>query len=134
MKETTILFLGILGLLISSYILYSKSRKKPINCILGDKSCNQVINSEYGKTLGFENSALGLAYFIAITIFGLAGLFNPVYPFPLLVYYCILGASSLASLFSLYLVGVQIMVLKKFCEYCFASTAITIAIFLVLVL
>ena len=128
-----ILVLSFIGFIITYHIWHKKIRKEKLFCVIG-KDCNKVIESEHAETFGIENAVLGMSYY-AFIIF--ASLITIAYPSILSFSYFIiifLIISGLAALFSLYLLGIQLLVLKRFCEYCLTSTAIVISIFIILVI
>jgi len=132
LKELILILLSIAGFAISFHIWNKIHRKKKkLKCIIGDGGCNAVVKSSYGKILGLDNTFLGMFYYAFVFISAVAFLF-----FPLLlnfnqVYLGAIAITGSAALFSFYLLFVQFFVLKKWCEYCSTSAALSIGIFLV---
>lgn len=127
------LILAIFGFAIAYHVWHTKTTKQQLVCIIG-KECNKTIESEHSETLGVENTVLGMLYYSFVIIASLVAI---LYPATLGFTFFSTGflfVVSLAALFSLYLVGVQTFVIKHFCEYCLGSTAIIIAMFVVLVI
>lgn len=95
--------------------------------MLGE-DCNKVIYSRYAITLGVPNTLIGMFYYGALTIsYGfLAALPQFQTPFFLLALRLVTG---LAAFFSVYLIFVQIIMLKEWCEWCLLSTLLSVAIF-----
>jgi len=125
-----IIVLAAAGFLISLRIHRSKKTGEKLVCFIGGgkKSCNEVVESEYSKTLGIPNEVAGMVYYASVFIFALGFVFVPD----------ILGSSFLwaakissgaAFLASMYFVGIQAFVLKKFCEWCLATAVINTLIF-----
>jgi len=127
------LVLSLLGFLIAYYIWHTKTNKKQLVCIHG-KECNKVIESEHSEHFGAENSVLGMIYYVVIIITSLVAIFYPALLNFSLFTIGFLILTGAAAVFSIYLVFVQALVIKHFCEYCFASTAIVIVIFLILLI
>ncbi len=136
MYEPWLLILAIAGILISAYILFKKKQKKPLVCMIGDNKCNEVVTSKFGELFGFDNTILGLIYYGFVAIYSIIVMVNPSFYFgpEAFVYWAKVLSSGGASIFSVYLVYVQLGVLKKICEYCLASAAVTIAIFVLVLL
>ena len=131
-KELILISLSVLGFAISFHIWNKIHRKKKkLRCIIGDGGCNEVVKSGYGKVLGLDNTFLGMFYYLFVFA---SAIIVWIYP-PILGFnyfsFGILGITGFAALFSFYLLFVQFFILKKWCEYCSASAALSIAIFLV---
>jgi len=123
------LILSLIGFAIAFHIWYTKTRNEKLVCYIG-KDCNAVIESEHSEHFGVENATWGMIYFIGIFIISVISLLWPetmMLSFFLTSHLIITGAAALVSL---YLLVLQAFVVKHFCEYCLASTAIIIAIFL----
>ena len=133
MKETYLIILALIGFAASFYIYYSKKNNRKLHCILGE-NCDAVVKSKYGKTFGVENTVPGMLYFILILAYGIAIFLNRNLFKGDIIYYAIVSASVGSVLFSIYLAGVQAFVLKKWCEYCIASTIASILILMILLL
>ena len=127
--NTILIIAGTIGFLISAYILYSKKTNTPLICP-SSQGCNDVVNSKYGKLFGFENTYIGILFYLIVIAYGTAdrNIFKED-----VVYHSLVGASILSVLFSLYLTSVQAFVLKKWCYYCLASTLVSILILITLV-
>ena len=127
MLPLPLVILGLIGLGITYHIHNSKVSKKKLVCIIGE-TCGEVVESKYGRLLGFPNEIMGFAFYGLFVATGLAGFFKPAIleTFGLWLLIGSLGALG----FSLLLVGVMAFVLKKWCDYCLLSTAVTILIVL----
>ena len=122
-----IILFALAGFLLAGYIAKTKNRGEDIVCPLGH-SCNSVITSRFSKFFGIRVEMIGLVYYLGIFIFYLSSLF--VYIPQTLVFYVLL-ITSLAFVFNLHLLVVQLIVLKKWCTTCLFSSA---ASFLILVM
>ena len=131
MNSIILIIFGSIGLLVTAYILYSKKTNTPMIC--PNTGCNDVVNSKYGKSFGFENTYVGIIFYIMILTCGMLQLSDRNVFKEDIVYYSVVGISIVSVLFSLYLTGVQAFVLKRWCYYCLASTACSIIILITLV-
>ncbi len=128
---------AILGLATSGYLLwkhYGPSRG-PLICPFG-QSCDFVLDSRYGRLLGFRNEILGVTYYLALlALLGFTGsgrtlllaVLGTADPLDLAFY-----LSMPVALASIVLTGIQALVLKNWCSYCLFTNAINIAIFFAL--
>ena len=128
LSQAGILVLGVCGFLVARYIYRHKdNRKDPLVCP-AKFDCETVTHSNYSKILGIPVDLLGMVYYALIS---LAYLFlilsNGSVPIPLSGF--VASLSFAAFLFSLYLIGVQIFILKKGCSWCIVSTFICFLIF-----
>jgi uncharacterized membrane protein len=125
-----IIILSIAGFFISRHIYRSKKTGIKLVCHIGGgkQSCNEVVESEYGKIFGVPNEAAGMVYYAAVF---LAAVFLWIYPDFLsgAVKAVVLAASGLAFALSAYLTGIQAFILKKICEWCLATALVNTLIF-----
>lgn len=120
MESLAIVVLSFLGLIISFYLLYGQKAKRKVVCLIGH-DCDAVVKSAYGKTFGLENTVLGILFYGGILVIRAFSL-----PIPQLTLTIVAG---LAGLFSIYLIYVQGVILKKWCDYCILSALINWALF-----
>lgn len=87
-------------------------------CILGPgaESCNAVQNSIYGSFLGVKVSYVGFVAFVVLGALYLGG--RPHWRYRENSFELFLFAAALGSLFSLYLLIVQIFILGSICSTC----------------
>ncbi len=135
MEHLWLLPLSIFGFVLAAYILYKKRHAERLVCVIGT-DCNKVINSKYGNIFGVDNTAVGIAYYGSIFLFEIAqlillkvGWLSAEWLFPL--YLLKMAVSGIAAIFSLYLIFVQLAIIKEWCEYCLVSSLISLTIFLV---
>lgn len=116
--------LSLAGTILSLYLLYKKRSGQKMVCIVGD-DCSKVLESKYNKTFGVPNELLGVLYYLFVFVLATTSqiIFLPDIFFNLLI---ISGIG--AGLFSIFLVYLQIFVIRELCEYCMASAAFSIAI------
>jgi len=127
-QHTLIITVAILGFLLSSYIRRKRTKQERLICILGE-DCNKVVYSRYAATFGISNEIMGMLYYGAI-----AAIYSVFFVIPELqaqtINFGLKTATLLAAVFSWYLIGVQLLVLKEWCEWCIASSVLSTLIFL----
>lgn len=121
----TIIF-GLIGFVIASIVRSKKVSQRPLVCPFGSR-CDSVIYSKYSKFLGIEVCNFGIVYYgIIILMYGGFILFPSMVP-PLMYTISFL-MTIFAVLFSLYLVVIQLFVIKEWCAWCMASAFFSTAI------
>lgn len=112
------LLLALAGLADTGYLIYRRG-ERPMICPLGE-DCSLVLGSRWANWLGIRNETLGFIFYLIIFILALLGAdFS-------------LGLSlliTLGFLYSLFLTGIQIFVIKNFCSYCLLSALINLLLF-----
>lgn len=124
---TFISFLCILGLLVSFYIYEKKSKKKKLICPTRN-SCDRVVHSSYSKFFGISVENLGITYYIFCGI-----VYNFIFLFDYKIYIILpilFLISVFAFLFSLRLILIQALIIKKWCAWCITSGIISFLIFI----
>jgi uncharacterized membrane protein len=112
-----ILIFALIGFFLSIYLyLYSQNASF---CIAG--GCNNVLNSKFSKTLGINNSLLGIFYFL---VAGILAYFNQE---KILKFISIFGA-----IFAVYLIFIMLFILKEICYYCLIVDFTSVIIFIIL--
>ncbi len=116
------------GLCLCIYIHYHKRMLKPLVCPIG-YHCDTVIHSDYSKFVGIPVELIGILYYSIIILAYLALAMNAGFmaSVPLVLIRILSGA---AFGFSMYLIGVQMFILKQWCSWCLASAALCTGIFL----
>jgi len=125
-------FLALVGLADASYLLYKKLNKEKLVCFLGG-DCDRVSKSKYGYFFGIPNEVFGIAFYVFVLGLFVVSLLSVkmILGVPLLS--LLLFAVILASIVSLYLLGIQAVVLKGWCEWCILSALVNFLIlFLIL--
>ena len=126
-----LLILSAAGFILSAYLYRKKKRSEELKCLRGT-TCNVVIESKYSTIFGIDNTVVGMLYFALVFFLAVVESIYPavvVFPF---IFWGKLLLSGGAAFFSLVLV--QFVILEKWCEYCLTSSAISIAIFLIILL
>lgn len=124
-------YLAILAVLgfINAYFLHwqylrFKKTKKPMFCLIGE-DCAGVIDSRFGTTAGVKNEIMGMIYYcLLLLVLLLSNYFATI-----LFNFAIFVATLVAALFSLYLLYVQAIVLKKLCSWCLIAIFLNTLIF-----
>ena len=122
---TTLIVLGLLGIIDTSYILWKSKKKQPLVCPIGD-DCNVVLESRWNKIFFIRNDVLGLLFYIGVIV----GAILLFFEMDGIVKTLLIFGSGIGVLFSLFLVFVQAKILKKYCFYCLVSSFLTLLIFL----
>ncbi|MFZ2149660.1 MAG: vitamin K epoxide reductase family protein [Minisyncoccia bacterium] len=117
------------GFFVARHIRKHKKRgARPLACP-AKFDCHSVVHSDYSRFFKVPVEVLGMAYYGVIFFVYLATIFAPgIFPNTSSNFFA--GLSAGAFIFSLYLVGVQIFILKKGCLWCFVSAFITTIIFI----
>ena len=129
-SSIALIIISLIGLLLSSYIYYKRTRKQKLVCVIGN-DCDKVIKSKYGRTFILPNDVVGIIYYVIILISSIIFLLFP----HLLTSVIVIGRIFLfgvAASFSVYLAFVQIFILKELCEYCMGANLINVIIFILL--
>lgn len=85
--------------------------------------CMEVVTSKYSKMFGVNNEVIGALYYAAMAVGALLLFVQPplaATAFPWLL----LGAAALSFLASLYLITIQLFVLKHVCTWCMTTAVI----------
>ncbi len=126
--QIVIFVLGLGGFMVAKHIRNHKTKNMLLVCPIRF-DCNTVVNSDYSKFFGLPVEILGMAYYGFVSVSYLFFIFLPSLLPNFLIGFMIL-LSMTALIFSIYLIGVQIFILKKGCSWCFVSAFISILIFI----
>jgi uncharacterized membrane protein len=123
--------LTIIGLLVSIYMTIYKFTNNESMCI-GSSGCSEVNASRYSEINGIPVALLGVVGYAAI----LGLLFIEQRPGFIqengsLLFF---GISLIGFLFTLYLIYLEIALIKAYCPFCLASQAVMIVIFIISVI
>lgn len=123
--------LAIIGLLVSIYMTIYKFTSNEAMCI-GSTGCSEVNASRYSEINGIPVAVLGVVGYAAI----LALLFLEQRPgfFQQNGTMLFFGVSLVGFLFTIYLIYLEIALIKAYCPFCLASQAVMIAIFIISVI
>ncbi|MBI4151360.1 hypothetical protein HY496_00175 [Candidatus Woesearchaeota archaeon] len=120
------LVLSILGFANSLYLVWKHYQKKPLVCPL-NHDCNIVTESRWSSVFGIRNEVLG-AVFFALLLDGVILLFLLPTREATILFLFLMGTGG-SLLFSLFLLYLQIFVIKDYCFYCLLSALITLFLF-----
>ena len=124
--------LAFVGLALSSYIYIHKKSRRRLICPLRS-NCETVIHSDYSRFFGVPVELLGIIYYMFVMIFHFSLVISPGIG-SLAILYSTIILSIIAFLFSLYLISVQIFILRQICTWCLLSATISTLIFVATVL
>ena len=123
--------LAILGLLVSIYMTIYKITSNDSMCI-GSKDCSVVNASRYSELYGVPVAVLGVVGYAAIL--GVLALErNPGF-FKQNASMLFFALSLTGFLFTLYLIFLEVALIKAYCPFCIASQATMILIFILSVI
>lgn len=114
------------GFFISRHI--AKHRNDEHLACHNGKDCSALISGRYSDFLGIKNEKIGMFYYAAIVLFFVVNIFVG---FPELVVWGVIMLAGVSFAFSLYLIVIQLFVVKKWCSLCLGSAGLS---FLILVL
>ena len=127
-SQMFLLVLSLLGFLTSLFIFCKRKYKEKLVCMIG-KDCGKVINSRFSRQFGISNEITGLLYYIAVFISTII-----LVAIPTLVTIPVLWVQAIgigiAALFSLYLIFLQLFIIKELCEYCLIVNVVNILLFI----
>lgn len=129
--QTMIFVLGLCGFMVAHHIHKHKKVKKPLICPIGF-DCNFVVHSGYSEFMHVPLEIFGMLYYALVSVSYLFFIFMPEVMSVVLVNFLLI-MSFIAFLFSVYLIGVQIFILKKGCSWCIVSAFICLLIFILTV-
>jgi uncharacterized membrane protein len=109
-----ILIFSLIGLSFSLYLYLNR----PNSSFCTFSGCNAVLNSKFSKTLGVDNSLLGIFYFLLV---GALTYLNKEKFLKIL--------STAGAIFSFYLIFIMFFILKEICYYCLIVDLSAIIIF-----
>jgi uncharacterized membrane protein len=112
--KIAILIFSLIGFSFSLYLYLNK----PDSSFCNFGGCNSVLTSKFRKTLGVDNSILGIFYFLLV---GALSYLNKEKFSKIL--------SSAGAIFALYLIFVMLFILKEICYYCLIVDLSAIIIF-----
>ena len=136
---TVLMLIALLGLADAAYLLGKRygPYRGPLVCPF-NQTCDLVLESRYGRLLGFRNEIIGLAYYLlvlALLAFAMAGSPLPIALFglsdPLRIAFLI---SIPAFIVSLTLTAIQHFILRNYCSYCLFANLLNALLFIGLAL
>ena len=130
LRQITIV-LAIIGLLVSIYMTIYKVTNNESMCI-GSSGCSEVNASRYSEINGIPVAVLGVVGYATILVLLLLerrpGFFQDNGPMLLF------GVSLIGFLFTLYLIYIEVALIKAYCPFCLTSQAVMTIIFIISVI
>ncbi len=118
--------LALVGVYISRMIFLKKKSSESVVCYIGG-SCDDVLSSKFSKFFGVGIDIFGIIYY---SVLFLGYLYLSIFkPMPEIIFGLFVMA-FIGFSFSLYLVFVQALYLKKWCLNCFSSAINSVIIFI----
>lgn len=124
-----ILIAALIGLAASVYLSFVKLSDTPIYCTPGLGDCDAVNSSQWSELFGIPLALYGVAMYLVILLVIL--LKDKVKYIAQNENYILFGISSFGFFFSLYLLYLELFVIKAICQWCMVS-AISITIIFVI--
>lgn len=104
-----------------AYLHYKPSSSGESFCSFGEHfNCDIVNKSTYSELFGIPVAILGFIAYLLLLIFSVRGLFKDQSKLVPLTYFCVIAG----TIFTLYLTGVEIFVLKALCIFCLIQQVI----------
>ena len=122
-KHDAIIIASLIGFGISLYLAIYHYLGYAIPCTV-THGCEAVLNSKFATILGLPLSVWGLAYFVGIIF---SSLMANHYNIWRKILTALLGIGAIGALL---LLSDQFFILKKICQYCFATDTLIILMFL----
>jgi uncharacterized membrane protein len=129
--EITLVALAIIGLLVSVYMTIYKITSNDSMCI-GSKDCSVVNQSRYAEIYGIPVAVFGILGYAAILAVLLLER-NPGF-FKQNGTMLLFGLSLTGFLFTLYLIFLEIAIIKAYCPFCITSQVAMTFIFILSVI
>ncbi|MBW2965436.1 vitamin K epoxide reductase family protein, partial [Candidatus Woesearchaeota archaeon] len=135
-----ILFLAIVGFLISLYMVWLHYRPSGISfCSINEKfDCAEVAKSSYSSMLGVPVALIGVFGYVAIAVISCFLIFRDVRKYPSLnvrlLNRIVLVLAAGGFLFSVYLTIVQEFLIGVWCVMCISSAIVITAIFILAII
>ncbi|MEX2514830.1 MAG: vitamin K epoxide reductase family protein [Candidatus Paceibacterota bacterium] len=117
---------AVAGFGVAANIWDSKRNNRELACPTGS-DCNAVVNSHYSKFLGVHLEYWGMGYFGILIPTYVTLMFAPAL-FSSSMIWGVVVFSLLAGLFSLYLLFVQGILLRKWCIWCLLAAAMSLTV------
>ena len=116
------------GFWVSKHIHTEKKKSTPLVCPM-NFNCHAVVHSDYSKFFGVPLEILGMIYYTFVTLSYVGLVFLPSI-LPVIFSTALLALSVGAFAFSIYLILVQLFILKEGCFWCFVSAGVSTVIFI----
>ncbi len=121
------LALALGGIITSGYLVWQHyyHQRQPLVCPL-NHDCSKVTESRWSHIFYVRNEVLGLLFYVSMIAAAFMVIFDP----SVQLQRWIQVAAGGGTLFSLFLIYLQIKVIKNYCFYCLISALLTMLLFL----
>ncbi len=130
LKQITVA-LSVMGLLVSIYMTIYKATSNEAMCV-GSSGCSEVNASRYSEVNGIPVAVLGVVGYAAILALLFleerSGFFQEN---GTMIFF---GISLVGFLFTLYLIYVEVALIKAYCPFCLTSQAVMSVLFIISVI
>jgi uncharacterized membrane protein len=127
LRQVTIA-LAIIGLLVSIYMTIYKVTSNESMCI-GSSGCSEVNASRYSEINGIPVAVLGvIGYASILALLFLDNRLSFFQEYGSMIFF---GVSLMGFLFTLYLIYLEVALIKAYCPFCLTSQAVMIVIFII---
>lgn len=130
LKQITVA-LSVIGLLVSIYMTIYKMTSNEAMCV-GSSGCSEVNASRYSEVNGIPVAVLGVVGYAAILALLFleerSGFFQEN---GTMIFF---GVSLVGFLFTLYLIYVEVALIKAYCPFCLTSQAVMSVLFIISVI
>lgn len=109
-----VLIVSLVAFLLCTFSYVDKVRNDSGFCDITGSDCSTVQNSAYGSFLGLDLNILGIVCFSALIILSIMHLIKPRRYSGWLIF----TGSLMAGMFAIYLIVIQVIILKQTCLYC----------------
>ncbi|OHA58851.1 MAG: hypothetical protein A2571_00500 [Candidatus Vogelbacteria bacterium RIFOXYD1_FULL_44_32] len=113
-----ILVVTVIGWVASYYVYRHRKHGQAIECVISS-DCDWIISSSHSSWWGIPNDQIGLAYFSSLTLLTLLDI---IIGGGFYLNILILLIALLAGVYALYLIYIQLHVLKHNCTWCIIPT------------
>lgn len=125
--------LGVLGIIDAGYLTYEHFAHTIPTCTVNRllpffSDCGQVLRSQYSVVFGIPLALLGLIHYVLLTL--IIGFTFTTHNRKFILW--ILIQAGIGTLFSLYLMYLQIFIIKSLCLYCTISALLSFILFFLL--
>jgi len=129
LMHSALFILSVTGFLVAGYIYRQKKKGEALICPIGF-DCAGVVNSKYSNFFGIPLELFGMLYYILMSILYFLLIFLPLGLFPEWFSIFLISAPFFTFLFSLYLLFIQIFILRKGCSWCYFASLVAVLIFI----
>jgi len=120
-----IIGVAVLGFLDALYIYVKKKRNEKLVCVIGS-DCNTVIRSRYAVLFGVDNTVIGMIYYVTVILVLVLAPYLTLSS--VVVWWGLRLVAGFAALMSVYLLYIQLVVLKEWCDYCLLAALVNIVL------